>query len=122
MTRLIFLSLLIISASIAVFSQQAANATLTGIITDQMGAVVAGTKITATQIATGVTRDAVTNDDGIYVFSNMTPGDYTLRLEPPKGFAPKVTKSVSLNVGQTITFNLQVDVDSASFTGDPIIQ
>jgi hypothetical protein len=122
MTRLIFLSLLIISASITVFSQQAANATLTGVITDQMGAVVAGTKITATQIATGVTRDAVTNDDGIYVFSNMTPGDYTLRLEPPKGFAPKVMKSVSLNVGQTVTLNLQVDVESASFTGDPIIQ
>ncbi len=122
MARLIFLSLLIISAHLPALSQQAANATLTGTITDQMGAAVAGTKITATQIATGLTRDAVTNDDGLYVFSNMTPGDYTLRLEPPKGFAPKVTKPVSLNVGQTVTLNLHLEVDAALVNADPIIQ
>ena len=122
MTRLIFLSLMIISAPSAAFSQQAANATLTGMITDQMGAAVAGTKITATQTATGVTRDAVTNDDGLYVFANMTPGDYTLKLEPPKGFAPKVTNTVSLKVGQTVTFNMQVEIDAALVNADPIIQ
>src|SRR5215211_4856185 len=122
MTRFVFLSLMIISAPIAVYGQQAANATLTGTITDQMGAAVASTKITATQIATGVTRDAITNDDGLYVFSNMTPGDYALRLEPPKGFAPKVTNAVSLNVGHTVTLNLQLEVDAALVMTDPIIQ
>ena len=59
--RLIFLSLLIIS-------QQAASATLNGAIIDQAGALVAGTKIRATQIATGITRDAVSNEVGFYVF------------------------------------------------------
>src|SRR6185369_3137595 len=122
MRRFIVLSFVILCLPIVAISQQAANATLTGMITDQMGAAVAGTKITATQIATGVTRDAVTNDDGLYVFSNMMPGDYTLRLEPPKGFAPKVTKAVSLNVGQTVTLNLRVEVDAALVNADPIIQ
>jgi hypothetical protein len=122
MTRLLFLSLLIICAPFAVFSQQAANVTLTGMVTDQMGAAVAGTKITATQIATGVTRDVVTNDDGLYVFSNMTPGAYTLKLDPPKGFAPRVTNAVSLNVGQTVTLNLRIEIDATLVNADPIIQ
>lgn len=122
MAHFIFLSLMVISAPIAAFSQQAANATLTGMITDQMGAAVAGTKITATQTATGMKRDTVSNDDGLYVFSNMTPGDYTLRLEPPKGFALKITNAVSLNVGQTVTLNLHLEIEAALITGDPIIQ
>ena len=73
MTRFVFVSLVIISAHLSALSQQAANATLTGTITDQMGAVISGTKITATQTATGTKRDTVTNEDGYYVFSNMPP-------------------------------------------------
>ena len=57
-----------------------------------MGAVIAGAKITATQTATGIRRDAVSNEDGLYVFSNMAPGDYELRIEAT-GFAVKVTKT-----------------------------
>src|SRR5215213_8111279 len=113
MTRFVFLSLVIFSAPLLAFSQQAANATLTGTITDPMGAVISGTKITATQTATGARRDTVTNDDGYYVFSNMPPGDYELAMEAT-GFARKVTKPpVSLKVGQTLTLNVQLEVDMA---------
>jgi hypothetical protein len=101
MALLIFLSLLI--------SQQAANATLTGTIIDQLGAVIAGTKITATQTATGVKREAVSNEQGLYIFSNMTPGEYELRLEAT-GFAPKVMKAVVLKVGQTVTLDIGLEV------------
>ena len=73
MTRLILLSFVIIA-------QQAATATLTGTISDPMGAIIAGAKVTATQTATGIKRDAVSNEDGLYVFSNMSPGDYELRV------------------------------------------
>ena len=110
MTRLALLSVLIISACLTAFSQQAANATLTGTISDPMGAVIAGAKITATQTATGIKRDAVSNDDGLYVFSNLAPGYYELQIEAP-GFAIKVTKTVPLNVGQTVTLNAQLEVD-----------
>src|SRR5690242_42208 len=122
MTRFIVLSLLIISASIAAFSQQAANATLNGTILDQAGAVIAGTKITATQIATGVTRDSVSNETGFYVFSNMPPGQYELKFEGPAGFAASIQKSVSLNVGQTVTLNVTLEIDKTLINADPIIQ
>src|SRR5215204_1718549 len=110
MKRLALLSLLVFSASSIVFSQQAANATLTGTITDPHGAVVSGATVTATQNTTGVKRETVSNDDGLYVLSNMPPGDYELRIEA-KGFRTKVSKTdVSLNVGQTVTVNVPLEI------------
>src|SRR5215217_5527798 len=119
MTRFALLSLLVISAQIAAFSQTAANATLTGAISDPLGAVIAAAKITATQIATGIKRDTVSNEAGVYVLSNMTPGDYELRIEAP-GFATKVTKLVTLNVGQAVTFNTRLEVDTTHAIVDQI--
>ena len=121
MTRLIILSFLIICAHLTAFAQQAANATLSGAVVDQMGAVIAGTKVTATQIATGVKRDAVTNEDGLFVFSNMTPGDYELRLEA-NAFALKVIKGLTLNVGQTVTINVRLEIDQTSVNADPVFE
>lgn len=121
MARFIFLSLVIISAHLSAFNQQAANATLTGTVTDQMGAVVAGTKITATQLATGVSRDTVSNSDGLYVFSNMAPGEYELRLEA-KGFARHIITAVILKVGQTVTINAHLEIGTKTIETDPIVQ
>ena len=117
MKRLALLSILIVSAYLTAFSQQAANATLNGTVTDPNGAVVAGAKITATQTATTVTRNTVTSDDGLYVLSNMSPGTYELKFEL-KGFATKILKDVSLNVGQTATFNVSLEVGTVSVTLD----
>jgi len=117
MKRLALLSILIVSAYLTAFSQQAANATLNGTVTDPNGAVVAGAKITATQTATTVKRNAVTNDDGLYVLSNISPGTYELKFEL-KGFATKILKDVSLNVGQTATFNVSLEVGTVSVTID----
>src|SRR6185369_15281503 len=109
MARLIVLSVVIICAQLSVFSQQAANATLNGSITDQLGAVVAGTQVTATHKGTGVKRETVSNEQGFYVLSNMTPGDYDLSFEA-KGFAKAAITSVSLKVGQTATVNAGLEV------------
>jgi hypothetical protein len=96
--------------SFGVFGQQAANATLTGTITDPRDAVVAGVQITATHTATGVKRETVSNEDGLYVLSNLPPGEYELRVEA-KGFTTKVTKTgVPLKVGQTVTLNVPLEI------------
>ncbi|HSE16413.1 MAG TPA: carboxypeptidase regulatory-like domain-containing protein [Pyrinomonadaceae bacterium] len=109
MKRLAVLSFVILCLPAVSFSQQAANATLTGSVLDQLGAVIAGTKITATQTATGLTREAVSNEQGVYLFSNMMPGEYELRLEATN-FTPKVKKGIFLKVGQTLTLDVQLEV------------
>jgi len=110
MRRIALLTLLILCSFITSPGQQAANATLTGTITDPHGAVVSGANITATLRATGIKRETVSNDDGLYVFSNMAPGEYDLRVEA-KGFSTKASKTaVSLKVGQTVTQNVPLEI------------
>ena len=119
MTRFIVLSFVILCLPLAALSQQAANATLTGTITDQAGAVIAGAQITATHKATGVKRETASNDQGFYVLSNMTPGEYEVLIEA-KGFASKATKSVTLKVGQTATLNPQLEIATYGVVVDDI--
>jgi Carboxypeptidase regulatory-like domain/TonB dependent receptor len=110
MKRLALMSLLVLCFTPPAFTQQVANGTLTGTIMDPAGAVVSGATITATHKATGFKRDATTNDDGLYVLSNMPPGDYELKVEA-KGFTTRVSKAdISLKVGQTVTLNVTLEV------------
>src|SRR5690242_10844853 len=106
--------LLLVFAAASVPGQQAARATLTGTVTDPNGALVTGATVIATQQASNIRRETVTNDAGLYVFSDMAPGEYELRVEA-KGFNPNVSAvPVSLKVGQSTTVNvtLSVNLDS----------
>ena len=108
MTRLALFVLLIFSAPGIVYSQQAANATLTGTVTDPHGAVVSGVTITAIQKATGVKRETVTNDAGLYVLSNLAPGDYELSVgqDLSIGYAYHLKATVELYLTESFTFRI----------------
>src|SRR5437899_6641825 len=60
---------------------QAVNATLLGTVTDSSGAAVAGAKVTATEMKTGVSRNTTTNDSGNYAFADLAPGQYEVGSE-----------------------------------------
>ena len=114
--RQILISLLVFLFPLYVVGQQATNATLTGTITDPNGAVVSGVSVTATQTATGLRRETLSNDEGLYVISNLAPGDYELRIVA-KGFKTQVSSSpVSLKVGQTVTFNIPLEIGLSEST------
>ena len=102
--------LLLVCSQASLFAQQAAKATLTGIVTDQTGAAVAGVKITATLGSAGIKRETVSNDEGFYVLTDLVPGEYELRVEA-KGFVTKVSKvPISLKVGQSVTLNVPLEI------------
>ena len=48
---------------------------------DSTGGAVPGAKITATNVDTNATREAASNEAGIYSFPSMQPGKYNLRVE-----------------------------------------
>jgi Carboxypeptidase regulatory-like domain len=60
---------------------QAVNATLLGTITDSTGATVPGAKVTATETATGLIHESVTNDSGNYTIPDIPPGKYSITAE-----------------------------------------
>jgi Carboxypeptidase regulatory-like domain/TonB dependent receptor len=100
--------LLICCAALNPLGQQP-SAALRGVVTDPHGAVVVGAKVTATQLTTGAERAATTDDEGLYVLSNLAPGEYEVKVEA-QGFAPRASKVPAvLQVGQTVTIDIHVE-------------
>jgi outer membrane receptor protein involved in Fe transport len=97
-------------------AQQSATATLSGVITDPNGAVIAGAQITATQKATGVKRETTTNSEGLYALTNLPPGEYEVGILAT-GFASKVSKApVVLQVGQMVTLDMALEIGPPTAT------
>ena len=77
-------SVLLFTAS---FFGQGTTGQIAGTVTDPNGAVVPGAAVKATNIATNLTRETTTNDDGIYGFQVLPPGRYKVEVTA-SGFAP----------------------------------
>ena len=62
---------------------QEARGTLLGRVTDPSGAIVAGAKVEAANVETGVRFTSTTNRSGDYIFPLLVPGSYTITVENP---------------------------------------
>src|ERR1700756_2515556 len=88
---------------------QLAGATLSGLVTDGSGAVVANAKVTIKNEANGTTREVDTNGDGLYSAPNLLPGDYEVKVMA-EGFETMIQKGLTLTVGaeKALNFSLKV--------------
>src|SRR6267378_3891590 len=77
---------------------QAVNATLSGRITDASGGSVAKATVTASNVATGLSRSALTSESGEYSIPALPAGEYKVTVELA-GFG-KQAKNITLQVGQ----------------------
>src|SRR5579884_3518005 len=65
----------------AVAFSQTVNGTIVGTVTDASGAVIAGAKITVTEVNTKIDHNTVTNSSGDYSFPDLPPGTYDVKAE-----------------------------------------
>jgi hypothetical protein len=97
-----------------------ATATINGRIVDQAGAVLPGATVTVTETSTGVTRDTVTNSEGLYSVPALPPGTYSVKAEVT-GFSPQQRADIQLLTGATLSVDLQLSVgqlqESLTVTG-----
>ena len=96
-------------------SAQGASGRILGRVADPSGAVLAGVKVTLVNQATGISRDALTNDSGDYNFVEVVPGTYTLQYEL-KGFKKNVQKDVIVDVNQVVTLNSALQIGTSQET------
>jgi Carboxypeptidase regulatory-like domain len=94
---------------------QGASGRVLGRVSDPSGAVLAAAKITLTNEATGISRDALTNDSGDYSFVDVAPGTYTVQFELT-GFKRNVQKSVIVDVNQVVTLNSTLQIGGSQET------
>lgn len=73
----IALVLLLVGAAPSLRGQQSTGS-VNGTVRDASGAVVANASIVLSNDATSVQRTIESNGSGVYVFSNVLPGTYTL--------------------------------------------
>ena len=59
------------------------TAGITGNVKDQTGAVLPGVEVTATQTATAAKRTVVTDEAGLYIFTNLPIGPYMIEASLP---------------------------------------
>lgn len=94
---------------------QTVTGSITGEVTDQSGAVVSGARVIATNAATGVKTAAQTNSAGVYTIRFLPIGTYTVNVDA-KGFASAQVPAFSLEIDQTATVNVTVQVGTSATT------
>ena len=77
---------------------QVTSADVLGTVTDASGAIVAGAKVTLTNLGTHVSQTAVSNSAGDYTFSLLIPGSYSLTIAAP-GFKSVIVPAVVIAAG-----------------------
>jgi hypothetical protein len=110
MRRLVQLIALFLVSSLQVFAQ-ADRATLTGVLLDPAGKAVPSAKVTLTAVTTGVIHIDTSNSSGVYTFSSLPVGQYTLVVDAP-GFEAEKVDGFSLEVGTTRTLNIPLHIGS----------
>jgi hypothetical protein len=74
---------------------------ITGTVKDSSGAVVVGAAVTATARELGVTEKAQTNGEGVFVFPQLPPGNYSITAEKT-GFKKAEHSGVELLVSSKV--------------------
>jgi hypothetical protein len=91
---------------------QLPTSTLNGTVTDPQGAVVAGAKVVIINAATGASRETNTGGDGGFSVTDLTPGNYTVRINA-SGFAVSEFKEIHLDVGRALTVDVSLKIAKA---------
>ena len=105
--RLLYAVVLYCCTASVAFAQQSTGA-LKGTVTDPLGSLVVGAKVTLRN-ARGVETNATTNSSAIYEFRRLEPGTYTLRIMSP-GFSVFEDKNVEIQAHELKTLNAQLEV------------
>ncbi len=101
---------------------QASSAMMSGTISDKTGAVIPGATVTLTNESLSFQRQVKTSDVGLYTFTLLPPGDYTLTVQKA-GLSTYTQKNITLQVGQALDNPVQLSLasvaENVTVTGEP---
>jgi hypothetical protein len=103
---LVSLTCLLVLSAAPAFAQLS-SASLNGVVRDTTGAVIPKAGVVLTNADTSVERANTTNDTGNYVFTDIAPGRYTLKVSAPS-FSTKQVSPFVLAVNQTATIDVSL--------------
>ena len=105
-------TILILLVLVPITLGQTSKGFVVGTISDPNGAAIAGATVKATNIATGVSRETSSQDDGAYRFDAVDPGTYKLEVSAA-GFK-SATRDVVVAAAQTAEALFPLEVGNPS--------
>ncbi|HEV8483497.1 MAG TPA: carboxypeptidase regulatory-like domain-containing protein, partial [Blastocatellia bacterium] len=115
----LFLALLVflvfLTGAPSAFAQVTGRATLRGTVRDPQGAVVPSAAVTLINERTKDERKTTTNDEGVYVFTAVSPSNYTLRVEA-RGFKTKLESGLAVETSSTRGFDVAMEIGQPTET------
>jgi Carboxypeptidase regulatory-like domain len=110
---LVFLSSLVFTSQFAFGDNLYAS--IRGTVVDPSGAVVPDAKLTATNLATGLTYNATSSKDGLFAFLQLPIGDYSVRVEK-SGFKAVTEGHIHLDLDQIYNLRVSLELGTTSET------
>jgi hypothetical protein len=98
--------------SVVAFAQTE-SARISGRVTDPTDAVIVGAECTITNLETNTSTTTTTNEDGIYVLSDLRPATYKLAIQK-EGFRTVIQPSLQLFVQDAVNENFRLALGPTS--------
>jgi len=108
---LLAILLMLAAATVA----QTSRGAISGTVYDPSGAVVTGASVKVDQTGTGLSRSMVTTTAGLFSFSDLPSGVYTVTVTRA-GFATQRVQQVNVEVGKTTSLPVNLSVASQTQT------
>src|SRR5881296_2062049 len=102
---------------------QATTGVIRGVVSDASGSVVAGARVTVTDVETRFQRTVVTNEKGVFVAPLLPLGTYELRARAV-GLGERRQTGIVLRVGETVDLALKlqpVELAAVTVTATPLV-
>lgn len=113
LSRALALTLFVLFSSLFLLAQDLDDVTISGKITDPNGLVVVGANVTVTSVDTGETRTTVTNEDGLYRFVKVKPGNYKIKASG-SGFGISETTPIRTVSGQNLVQDFKMVLEKVT--------
>ena len=88
--------------------------TITGIVTDPTGALIPSVPVTVTNEDTGVSKQVMTQENGVYTILDLQPGSYKLHAEAA-GFLPVDRIGLALYANRVLNLDLQLALGASGW-------
>jgi hypothetical protein len=88
---------------------------LTGTVTDSSGGAIPGAKVEALNTATGIGKQATTDDRGQYQFNDLQPGTYKVTIQSTS-FASRVQEGVLIDANEVRRLDASMQLSQVSET------
>ncbi len=92
---------------------QSERGTISGMVKDQSGAIIAGAKIIVTNTGTNVAVVVTSSEKGDFTAPSLQAGNYTVRVEKP-GFRPELLTGIALNASTDVRADATLEIGSTT--------